>query len=137
MALTEAEIVPGVVAYFSASMLNSDPGIEPPENPTPRDGPFVCLSVRKSRSSWSPLTTQARKERVEILQADVSGGSGLWASSRVFLNDGAVTYVGANASFVSASAAVDLYSEQSRPKLAPSALKSLLTAVRKRRGRLA
>jgi hypothetical protein len=102
--LAEAEIRVGLVAFLDQGKLMADPDvIETYPQASGIIRPFVCFEVGGGKSAWSPLTGTVRPERLEILRAWRSGGLPGWLKAPNYLNDGANTYRGPNASFVAAS----------------------------------
>ena len=106
MTLQLTEIVPGAIAYFDATTLNSDKNISISGDPVSRAGAgnqFVCYKTDGDRSWWAPLTATERPERLRIEGTWISDGYGPLAKGDVFLQDGKNTYCGPNASFIAAT----------------------------------
>lgn len=136
MPLTKEQIVPGVIAYFDANVLNADGAVTLPASPTDRSGPFVCFAADSNRSAWAAITTQHRPERIEIKSEWRTGGKGAWLSADQYLNDGATTYVGPNESFVAAAATKDRFSGSDRPQVTVDGVSAVLLEITKRGGNL-
>lgn len=134
MPLTEAEITPGVVAFFSVQALNSDNQIIKPTAPTTRNGPFVCFETNNNNSAWTPLTKIPREERLEIKKEWRLGGSRSWQTTVHYLNDGATTYTGTNKAFVAAATSADTYEPEKRRYIATDGVEEIRTRIKIRGG---
>lgn len=138
MVLTLPEIVPGVVAYFDHKALNGDPHVVKPASPATHSGPFLCFAVTKDATGWASITNEQREDakRIEIKKEWRSGGMGKWLSEGQFLNDGSTTYVGPNASFVTASRVQDRVSARQRPRVLKEGIDAVLAEITRRGGRM-
>jgi hypothetical protein len=134
MPLSAAEIRPGVVAYLNAASLNIDPAVSRPQSPTPRNGPFLCFAVNGSNTGWTPISNQVRAERLLIEPAWRLGGGDAWQHTDQYLNDGATTYIGPKASFVTAAATTDKYNAQGRPRVSAAGVAAVLQEVQAQGG---
>jgi hypothetical protein len=103
-ALTEQEIQPGIVVFLDPLFLRADPRVRNTQDPPiARAGPFLCVTERNGISCWSPITTEPRRERVNLQARWRSGGHPQWLSAPQYLNDGANLWEGPNDVFVAAS----------------------------------
>jgi len=134
MALASHEIAVGVVAYFDVKALNADPRVQLPRNPTPRNGPFVCVAVKGDRSTWTPLTYSERDERLEIADEWRIDGTDAWHKKTPYLNDGAVTYTADNNAIVDAAATADTYRPETRQRVSPEGIEAVLKEIASRGG---
>ena len=138
MALSEAEIRLGTVAYFDVSLLHADDSVVVTGDPVVRDtltgNQFVCDLVRGGSSFWAPLTATWRKERLRIERSCIAHGYGPLAHGEVFLQDGKNTYSGQHAAFVRAAAAEEPIAGR-RPSLTELGVASVVAVVSKRGGR--
>lgn len=103
--LAAHEIEPGLVVHLDPTPLeaHSDVTKTAPKQGEVRVGPFLCLAVEGDQSSWAPLTSQARPERLELVSAWRTGGEPGWRERANYLVDGANTYTGPNEAFTRAS----------------------------------
>ncbi len=134
MPLALNEIAVGVVAYFDPALLLADAQVARPAVPVTRSGPFACVQCVAGRSVWSPITTQFRRERLEILPAWRAEGSVQWRTDTLYLNDGANTYVGPSASFVNAAVAETPFTVINRPCITAQGVAAIMAAITLRRG---
>ncbi|HJP89036.1 MAG TPA: hypothetical protein VJ850_08385 [Candidatus Limnocylindrales bacterium] len=132
MPLRPEDIDPGAVAYFEVAFLNSDPLVTGPAHPTNRNGPFVCYDHVNGQSAWSAITSQERPERLYLEPQWRQGGSNAWRNGAQYLNDGATTYAGPDASFI--AAAINEAPMNPRPTLSADGVAAVIVAVRARGG---
>lgn len=99
------EIRIGLVSHLDQAMLSADPKVldtYPQQSTELR--PFVCVAkAEDGTSTWAPLTSSARPERLEILPAWRVGGLPMWVDRSCYLNDGANIYIARVASVLAAS----------------------------------
>jgi hypothetical protein len=134
MPLRAEDIAAGAVAYFDVGTLNADEDVSRPAFPTTRNGPFVCYQQVGNQSVWTPITTQFRRERLEIKAEWRSGGSPAWRENDQFVNDGATTYGGPADAFV--WAASDEAPFDVRPAVTEPGVAAIVAEVRQRGGTL-
>lgn len=134
MALTLLEVRAGTVAYLDVAVLNADPLVQKPANPTTRNGPFVCFAVNGANTGWAPITGQYSQDRLELQQAWRTGGAGGWQQADQYLNDGDTTYVGPSSSFVAASQHTDTFRALNRPKLARAGVAAVVAEIKAKGG---
>src|SRR4051812_42505594 len=105
MAQLEAdEIKPGLVAHLDQTMLTNDIEVLDTFPQTETElRPFVCIRASKDESTWTPLSSTYRKERLEIKEEWREGGIDMWRDRATYLVDGANVYIGPNTSFIAAS----------------------------------
>lgn len=138
MTLKECDIEVGNVAYLRPSLLNSTPEIVIPKTPTPDEGrcrPFLCVECQADRSTWVPLTSSYRDERLLIPVGSRRGGDPRWMEEPVYVNDGATSYVGSNGAFISASRDERPFI-RSRPSVSAAGVDEVKRAIRRRGGNL-
>lgn len=135
-ALDDAEIEPGLVAWLDQPALNCDDAVQKstPHLGDPEPRPFVCFARDGDSSSWAPVTTIARPERLHLLADWRSGGRPGWVARDQYLVDGANTYTGPNAKFVAASTQ-DYSTRANRMRLSVDGLKAVLAEVERQRHR--
>jgi hypothetical protein len=136
MPLLPQEVSPGAVAYFDVGILNAATAILKPANPTTRNGPFLCLQVVGESSSWTALTWTGRPERLFIEKAWREGGTTAWQNGTPYVNDGAITYRGPNASFIAAAAVADTYRPETRQRVSTAGVAAAVAEVTHRAGGL-
>jgi hypothetical protein len=107
-----AEVEPGLVAFLDRAQLNGNGTIAKTGSVLSSNDErlLVCLEVAGDSSTWTPLTTEWRRERLYIdpnwrTGGDpvCSGGFPQWLLVDQFLQDGANTYQGPTTAFVAAS----------------------------------
>jgi hypothetical protein len=127
--LTDDEIAPGLVSWLDQVALNENAAVEKTArflgDPEPR--PFVCFARDGATSSWAPITGQHRKERLLLKPEWRVGGNARWTGQDQYLVDGANTYSGSNADFI--SAAEDLTERGNRRALTEDGLTAVLEEV--------
>ncbi|WP_139225709.1 hypothetical protein [Paracidovorax konjaci] len=98
------EIKVGLVSHLDQTALSKDQRVLDtyPQRDT-EIRPFVCISVNLPKSTWAPLSSTARPERLKIKPAWRLGGIDMWRNRDCYLNDGANIYIGLNGAFVDAS----------------------------------
>jgi hypothetical protein len=102
--LKKQEIEPGIVAFLGPTVLSADPALcHTQDPPVTRAGPFLCVAAQDGTSSWSPVTTEWRRERLELRAEWRSGGHPQWLKADQYLNDGANLWQGPDEVFVAAS----------------------------------
>lgn len=101
-----------------------------PAFPTTRDGPLVCFQQVGNKSAWTAVTTQFRRERLEIKAEWRSGGSLAWRENDQF----ATTYVGPADAFV--WAASEELPFEVRPAVSALGVAAIIAEVRRRGGAL-
>lgn len=136
MPLTPHEIRVGSLAYLDHQLLLADPEIEHANVGIDRPGPFVCIEHRDGRSTWAPLTTEHREERLFIDPRWRREGSRLWKTENQYLNDGHNTFVGPDAAFLRAGTNENLFTRYRRPYITPAGIKAIIGEVGNRNGRL-
>ena len=136
MALSSAQIRPGIVAYLDAAALNADAAVVKPVSPTTRNGPFLCFARSGQMSGWAPISTQHRDERLLISQEWRVSGGGSWQQDDQYLNDGSTTYVGPNASFIAAATATDKFDAATRPRVLPAGVTAVVGEIQARGGKV-
>lgn len=134
--LDDAEIKPGVVAWLDQPMLNGDGNVikSTPHLGTPEPRPFVCYEWTGDSSSWAPVTTIERRERLALQVEWRSGGGSSWTTRDQYLVDGANTYSGSNDRFVAASTK-DYSSSDNRMMLSSEGVKAVREEVNRQRHR--
>lgn len=138
MALSEAEIAVGTIAYFDVDVLNKDTQVTKAGDPVTRSSSgnqFVCYKTDNSNSYWAPLTGSARPERLPIDPAWVAKPYGALAAGKVSLQDGKNTYNGPNASFVAAAATEQPFFK-GRPSISAAGIKQIIVVIQQRGGNL-
>lgn len=135
-ALEKDEILPGVVGWLDQPALNSDQAVVKSARflgePEPR--PFVCIEAGATRSTWAPITTAFRTERLAIPPNWRRGGGQGWRTREEYLVDGANTYSGPSDRFIAASA--DDYNDRSsRMRVSAEGLKAIRAEVQRQRNR--
>lgn len=134
MPLLINEIAVGAVAYFDISLLNSDQRITKPQHPANRASPFVCFQTDGTNSAWAVITTQYRKERLEILKLWRQEGSIQWNNDTLYLNDGACTYTGPNQAFIDAAVNETPFTKINRPQITLNGIAAITPVVIARKG---
>ena len=136
MRLETDEVAPGLVAWLDQAMLTDDARVTETARQSSTDiRPFVCFAAEGASSSWAPLTSQFRRERLEIQVPWRSGGLlPAWRSEPQYLVDGATVYIGANEAFLDAS-----HGEQStrtnRAQVSADAVAAIASEVARQEGR--
>ncbi|MBK1674936.1 hypothetical protein CKO35_16925 [Ectothiorhodospira shaposhnikovii] len=136
MSLSTGEVAVGIVAYFDVAILNADAKIQKPASPTTRNGPFLCVQIVGTKSTWTPLSWTPRTERVFIESAWREGGTKAWHSGTPYLNDGSTTYRGETAVFVAAAAVADTYNPETRQKVSAAGVAVIINEIQQRGGGL-
>jgi hypothetical protein len=99
------EIKIGMVSHLDQAILSNDPKVldtYPQQSTELR--PFVCVAkADDGTSTWAPLTSTKRPERVEIVADWRVGGLPMWVDRPCYLNDGANVYIARPASIMAAS----------------------------------
>ena len=134
MPLLTNEISVGAVAYFDTALLNGDPRLIKPQYPANRASPFVCFQINGTDSAWAVITTQYRKERLEISKPWRQEGSIQWKTDDLYLNDGACTYTGPNQAFVDAAINETPFTTINRPQVTPDGIAAIINTVMSRNG---
>ena len=77
--LTLQEIQPGLVSHLDQTMLSKDRAVLDtyPQKDTELR-PFVCVTVEGDQSTWSPLTSTYRRERLKVEDDWRHGGIDMW-----------------------------------------------------------
>ena len=129
-ALNEDEIGPGVVAWLDQVLLNDTDAVTKttPHLGVPEPRPFVCFARDGDDSSWAPITTQHRAERLRLSPEWLTGGGPGWKNRPQYIVDGANTYNGPNAEFIAASAG-DFSKVGSRSGLTDEGLAAVVAEV--------
>ena len=120
-----SEIKVGLVSYLDQTMLSKDKRVldtYPQEYTEIR--PFVCVAVNLPKSTWVPLSSTSRPERIQIKAEWRLGGIPMWRDRECYINDGANVYIGFNGAFVDAST-----NEQTDSKTRSQMLDEGVTAV--------
>jgi hypothetical protein len=137
-AIEREEIEPGLVAFLDPRVLAAEADVfHTQDPPVIRPGPFVCVSVERDRSEWSPVTTEYRPERLAFPREWRSGGHPQWLRDEQYLNDGANLWRGPHEAFVIASHE-ESTTVSSRARLSTeglAAVKAEIEAQRQRRHR--
>jgi hypothetical protein len=134
-AIGNEEVVAGLVAFLDPEVLAADDGVVTSKDPRRfRSGPFVCISVGAEHSTWTPLTTEERHERLAIRREWRSGGHPQWLASDQFLTDGVNVWDDATAVFVSASHQ-EVTTESNRARISAEGLAAIEDAVRSQQHR--
>ena len=133
--LAPEELAPGLVSHLDQTMLTNDPDVLDTYPQTYTElRPFVCVSVREGVSIWTPLTSTYRKERLKIENAWRTGGIEMWRDRVCYLNDGANTYSGRNASFIAASAR-ELTDSATRSQMSEAGVAAVSAEIERQRNR--
>lgn len=135
-ALDDAEIEPGLVAWLDQPALNSDEAVlkSTPHLGDPEPRPFVCFARNGDSSSWAPVTTIARSERLHLPANWRSGGGPGWVCRDQYLVDGANTYSGPSVRFVAASTQ-DYSTKANRMRLSADGVEAVLAEVERQKHR--
>lgn len=135
MPLSPAEIAPGSIAYFDHSLLVGA-SFQHSGTLMTRSGPMVCYKIGANGASsfWSPLTTEARPERVPIAVGDIHNAYGALGRIQNYLQDGRNTCTGDNTIFLAAAQNTDLFCPQTRPSIGGNSFAQILTAIQTRGG---
>ena len=136
MALTEAEIQTGAVAYFSDASLIGDAEIERDDDGLDRPGPFLCVQVQEGKSVWSAISSQRRRERLVIRDEWRINGNPHWQETPAYLVDGLSTYLGTHAAFIRASAIERPFHPYQRPSVTADGVIAVLAEIEKQGGPL-
>ena len=136
MAIEISELAVGAVAYFDVLTINSNPAIDKPPGPTPRNGPFLCVQVIGEISTWTALTWTARPERLYIEPEWRERGTAAWHRGTPYISDGANTYIGPNAEFSAASTTADTYRPETRQWVNADGIAAALKYIQDRGGAL-
>lgn len=133
--LEREELQPGLVSHLDQTMLSNDPAVLDtyPQKSTELR-PFVCVAVNGEQSTWAPLTSTFRRERLEIKDQWRHGGIDMWRDRVCYLNDGANTYTGPNASFLAASAQ-ELTDRPTRSQMSAEGVTAVAAEIERQRKR--
>ena len=133
--LAPNELQAGLVAHLDQTMLTNDPAVLDtyPQRDTELR-PFVCVAVDGDTSTWAPLTSTFRRERLRIEDAWRTGGIDMWRDRVCFLNDGANTYSGPNTSFMAASVQ-ELTDAATRSRMALDGVEAVVAEIDRQRRR--
>ena len=130
------EIKIGLVAHLDQAMLSRDPKVldtYPQQSTELR--PFVCVAKSDDgASTWAPLTSTSRPERVEILAEWRVGGLAMWVERPCYLNDGANIYIGRPTSIMAASHQ-EKTDRKTRSIMSQDGVNAVLTEIEKQRNR--
>lgn len=129
-------IAEGIVLDLDVDCLNRDNGVQKPNFPTDRSGPFLCYCVVGEKSCWAPLTTQHRDERLELKLEwrRCNAAKSTWLTRRQFLNDGRTVYCGLSSVFCKA-ASVDKISNGLLRCVTSDGIAAVRVEIERRRGR--
>jgi len=133
--LAPGEVRPGLVAHLDQTRLTNDASVldrHPQRDTEPR--PFVCVCVNGGQSTWAPLTSTFRRERLKIEAAWRTGGIDMWRDRVCYLNDGANTYSGPDSSFLAASAE-ELTDAATRSRMAAEGVAAVKAEIERQRRR--
>ncbi len=129
------EIHVGLVSHLDQTALSKDKRVVdtyPQEYTELR--PFVCVAVNPPNSTWTPLTSTPRTERLEIQKEWRLGGIPMWRDRNCYLNDGANVYIGLIGAFVEASAQ-EQTDKKSRSQMSEDGIAAVLAEIDKQRQR--
>lgn len=133
LALNEIQV--GLVSHLDQTMLTHDPNILDTYPQTDTElRPFVCVAVDGDKSTWPPLTSTYRRERLKVDDAWRFGGIDMWRDRVCYLNDGANVYIGPTSSFIAASAD-DLTDESTRSRMTNDGVNAIAMEVQKQKRR--
>lgn len=119
------EIRPGLVLFLDPEVLASSDRVTNTKDPRRfRSGPFVCLTAGEEESTWLPITTEERRERLLIPPEWRSGGHPQWLRDPQFLMDGANLRRGPHDAFIAASGA-ELTSREDRARVSAEGLSAI------------
>ena len=137
--ISSARIRPGDIAYLSVNELSRSTSImrwirKVPTSagqllpyPAGKDcRPFVCTQVNGEFSSWTPLTSAFRPERLLLLPKWLQNACGYLAGRGVYLYDGACQLEGPTEAFGDASKVETTKRGWRRPHLTPDGLMAIL-----------
>ena len=129
------EIKVGLVSHLDQTALSKDKRVLDtyPQQYTELR-PFVCVSVDPPRSTWTPLTSTKRPERLLIASEWRQGGIPMWRDRDCYLNDGANLYIGLIGAFVEASAQ-EQTDKKTRSQMSPEGVAAVLAEIEKQRHR--
>jgi hypothetical protein len=131
----QAEISPGLVVFIDPRVLGEDERVcHTQDPPVTRSGPFLCIAHADDSSTWTPLTTEGRRERLELKRAWRSGGHPQWLAAAQFLNDGANLWHGPDTAFILASRQ-EATEEKGRARLSEEGLTAVLKEIEAQRSR--
>ncbi len=133
--LTLQEIQPGLVSHLDQTMLSKDRAVLDtyPQKDTELR-PFVCVAVEGDQSTWSPLTSTYRRERLKVEDDWRHGGIDMWRDRVCYLNDGANVYIGPTTSFIAASAE-ELTDEATRSRMAAEGVVAIAKEIERQKRR--
>jgi hypothetical protein len=134
MPITEQEIQPGAVAYFSDKALLADPDIDRDDDGLNRPGPFLCVQVKDGKSVWCAITGQYRPERLLIRDVWRLNGNPYWQETPAYLVDGLCTYLGPNYAFVRASVIERPFEPYTRPFVTMDGVDAALAEIERQGG---
>ena len=133
--LASEELTLGLVCHLDQTMLASDPDVLDTYPQTHTElRPFVCVSVQDGMSTWTPVTSTFRKERLKIEDAWRTGGIDMWRVRVCYLNDGANIYTGPNPSFIAASAQ-ELTDNTTRSQMSAIGVAAVSAEIERQRNR--
>lgn len=134
-AIHDDEIEPGLVVFVDPQQLLADARVcHTKDPPTSRSGPFVCTSSGSGHSTWAPLTTEPRRERLLLEREWLSGGHRQWLRDDQYLNDGANTWTGPDDAFVTASHA-ELTGPSNRARVSATGMEAIQQEIHRQRRR--
>lgn len=122
----------GEVAYLGVNYLNNHRNlIIKPDDPTPRDGPFLCLYQDRffELELWTSLTSKGRDERLFLPRDWWERGNPRWFEKMQYLNDGQTVYCGRPIAFRDAAKRKDFLPRRERPLLSREGLKKVMDEV--------
>lgn len=129
------EIKVGLVSHLDQTALAKDKRVMdtyPQQHTELR--PFVCVAVNLPKSTWAPLSSTARPERIEIKAEWRLGGIPMWRDRVCYLNDGANIYIGLNGAFADASAK-EQTDHKTRSQMSEEGVAAVLAEIEKQKHR--
>ena len=136
MALRLADIRTGSLAYLDHALLLQEPDVHKGSTTIDRPGPFLCLQVKDSQSTWIPLTSEWRAERLAIDPKWRKEGSQLWKTQDQYVIDGLNTFIGPNEAFVRAGAGENPFKMYRRPYIVQAGVDAAIAEVVAQGGKL-
>ena len=136
MVLAVSDIRPGAIAWFDAAQLNRNVAVDETGSsvePKSHLRPFVCYWASEAESSWAPLTSVYKDERLPIDTAWLQNAFGKLRNVDQYLQDGRNTYTGPHDAFVDAAATENVISAP-RPCISEEGVAKILDEVRYRGG---